>query len=782
MKKVSGKKPGFTRLPLVAALASVLALSSGVALAESMFMIPLTNNVDMSRYDTNTIELGGLYNSQNAGKFGEWNGVRREGGYVIGNFNFINRDDQTAAYHSFLGRNLGTDSRQLNGTYGTQGKYGLSADFSQIKHLTSDTTKFIFDGAGGTTLTLPPGFTGVPGQPPASADTIAGALRPHDIQQKRNIYKLGGNVFFSDSLEALINYRYDDRNGTGLTGGAMGNTGGNPRSVLMPLPINDHTQQVEAKLRWSTEKAQLEGAYYFSKYSNNNDSLTWQNPYNAIAGWVPGSGFPNGYGRMGLMPDNSFHQFQLSGGYNFTNYTRLTGVASYGMMRQDAAFLPYGVDTNGIAFNTPLPRRSLDSKVDNTVLDLKLTTRLFDKLSVKANYGYNDYNNKTPVDLYSYVSADTTDQVVIPPGTSPNDVNSIRLRYNSAASTTQNKFTLDTSYPLAAGFTARGYYNYKRKDYDPAKEEQRSYTDDNIFGAELRKRASAWVTGSLKYEYQQRRGSGFDPNASYYSSYTDATTSAGYYDNLPTMRQFFISDYDQNKVKGMLFLTPADALTFSLTGDWYQRDYKGPTCGGPNDQVLQPGYVMDNRCMGLQKGIGQSYTVDGQWTPLDGLSAYAFYTWSQFRTDQTGRSNTNSTTAGDVTRNWGVRLDNQGNTIGVGTRYVPEERNYDIGLQYVWDSNKSPVDVWASPGAVAVAPTSLPDAKYRMDYAQLYGSYMVNNNLKLRFNCAYAHLRGSDWKYDNTTASSTNNVVLPKQVTARYNDYLIGLSIAYIWN
>ncbi|MDR0769699.1 MAG: MtrB/PioB family decaheme-associated outer membrane protein [Burkholderiales bacterium] len=780
MKKISSKKSVFTKRPLALALVSTLFLSSGAALAEPMLMIPLTNNADMSRYDTNYIELGGFYSSKDAGKFGEWTGVTKKGTYGIGHLNFADRNDQTASYYNLLGRNLGLDSRQVSGNFGTQGKYGLSAEVAQIKHLTSDTTRFIFEGAGGNALTLPAGFAGVPGQPPASADVISGALQPHDIRQKRDIYKIGGNVFFGGTMEALVNYRYDDRGGTGLTGGAMGNTGGNPRSVLMPLPLNDHTQQIEAKLRWNTDKAQLEGMYYFSKYSNNVDSLTWQNPYNAIAGWVPDSGFPTGHGRMGLMPDNLYHQFQLSGGYNFTPITRLTGVASYGMMRQNDAFLPYAVDTNGIAFNTELPRKSLDGKVDNTLLDLKLTTRFFDKLNVKASYGYNNVNNKTPTDLYSYIAGDTTDQVVIPPGTAPNDVNSVRLRYNKAPSRVQNKFRLDTSYSLAAGYSVRGYYNYKKTDYKPSIDEPRDYTEDNIFGLELRKRASAWATGSLKYEYQQRRGSDYDSRRPYEAGYTDGTTTAGLFDVLPTMRPFLVADYDQSKVKTMLFVTPADALTFSLTGDWYQRDYKGPGCGGPNDQLLQPGNVMDNRCVGRQRGIGQSYTIDGQWSPLDGLSAYAFYTWSQFKTDQNGRSYTNTgPTAADPTRDWTASLDNRGNTIGVGARYVPEERNFDIGVQYVWNSDKSPVDTWAGPGLVA--PTAMPDAKYRTDYVQLYGSYMLNEKLKLRFSAAYAHLRGSDWKYDNTTASSTNSVILPEQVTARYNDYLLGLSIAYIF-
>jgi len=715
MKQVPSERPALMRQPLTMALASALLLAPGAAWSEPLLTIPLANNPDMSRYDTNYIELGGFYNSNgDSGAFGEWNGVRDEGAYFIGNLNLMNRDDKTATYYNLTGRNLGLDSRRIGGNFGHQGKYGLFAEFSQFNHLTSDSTQFIFNGLGGSILTLPLGFGTVAGNFTANDKAkIAGALRSYDIEQKRNVYKFGGNVFFNGETEGLVSFRIDDRRGDVLTGGRTGTPS------LIPRPVDDSTQQMETKLRWNTEKAQLEGVYYFSKYSNNNESLTWQNPFNSTT---------SPWGRMSLEPDNYFHQVQLSGGYNFTPTTRLTGVASYGMMRQDSTYLPYSINvpnpTNG------LPRSSLDAAVDNLLLDLKLTTRLFDKLNLKATYNYNDYNNKTPTDTYYSITTDGT------------NANNTTTRYNTALSSTQNKFGLDASYPLGAGYSLRGYYTYKRIDYSPDEyvntnqrgRALRSYIDDNILGVVVLKRASAWVTGSLKYEYQQRRGGDFNSTAS-----------------MP--REYNVADYDQNKLQGKVFLTPTDALSFSLTGDWYQRDYQGPADS-------------NGLSTGLQRGIGQTYTIDGQWTPINGLSAYAFYTWSQLKMDQVGSGN-----------NWGVTLDNQGNTIGLGVRYMPESRKYDVGVQYVWDDSTSPVDNMWSTGTFQ----PLPDVKYRMDYVEAYGSYMVDKNIKVRLNCAYAHLRGADWRYDAATPTSTNGVLLANQTTDHYNDFLVGLSVAFSW-
>ena len=59
--------------PLVSAVALALA-TPGVALAEPMLQVPLTTGADMTRYDSNYVELGWGYNSNSSYKFGEFTG------------------------------------------------------------------------------------------------------------------------------------------------------------------------------------------------------------------------------------------------------------------------------------------------------------------------------------------------------------------------------------------------------------------------------------------------------------------------------------------------------------------------------------------------------------------------------------------------------------------------------------------------------------------------------------------------------------------------------------
>ncbi len=767
------------RLVSAAGIFALSALTLAIATAvnaEPFFQVPMINSADMSRYDSNYIELGGLYNSQDSFKHGEWTGITDENGYAVGNFNWLGKDPEKAYYWNVWGYNLGLESRQLGGNLGTQGQYGLKAEYQGIPHYLSDSAKFIYDGLGGSDLVLPSSFPGINGQPPANAATLADYQRQYDVKQRRDIYKISGNLFFGGSLEALVNYRYDKRDGTNMTGLTFG-AGSDPRAVFVPYPVDDNTQQVEAKLRWTTDKAQLEAGYYYSRYSNSTGDFTWQNAYMNPGSWDASAGFPGGYGRTSLMPDNDYHQFRLSGGYSLPFSTRITGIAAYGMSRQNESFTPYTI--NNIATD-PLPRDKLDAKVDNTLLNLNVTSRPLGRLMLKARYRYNDYNNKTPTDVYNYVQADSYPPAVIPPGGDTTSVNSTRLRHSHALSKTENQFDLDATYPFPMGMSLRGYYGFKRTAYSPSEDMYRDNTNDNTFGLELRKRASTLITGSLKYEFQQRRGSVFDQNRIYEGTYTPGTTEAGIFENLTLLRQFYAADYDQNKIKALVSLTPADAVTLSFSADWAERQLRGPDCGSGVDQVLAPTTMLDHTCMGRTKATMPSYTIDGQWTPIDGISAYAFYTWSQAEFDQLSRSMSNHTThPSDQTRNWGANLKSTDNTFGIGARYVPEERNFDIGIQYVFDYGKSALDSWA--GSSLAPSVGVPDATYRLHQAQLYGSYQWNKNIKLRAGYVYERLKGKDWAYDGSDLWSSNNVVGPGMVTDNYVDNLVYLTIAYVY-
>ena len=770
----------FAMRPLAAAV--IAALAAGSALAEPLFYVPLTRGADMSRYADNFVEAGVGYSDENSFKFGEFTGVRKDEAFFIGNANVRLRPGNDGTYFNGYAYNVGIPSYELGAEGGRQGKWGLNASYQQIPRYQFDDTRFVFDGLGSSRLTLPAGFPGLAGQPPTQAAAIDPYLREYDVDTKRDILKVGGKVALGGGFDVSISYRQDDRDGSKLVGAVMGNSGGNPRSVIVPYPISDKTQQIEAAVHWSSKDAQATLAYWYSRYENDNSSFTWQNPYSIITGWSGNSGFPTGYGRLGAMPSNDFQQIQLSGAWNVTPTTRLNGLVAYSIAKQNESFLPYTINTAdqtpGTTLTVPnaLPRGSLDGELKNTTVDLSLFSRPMPKVTVKAAYRYQERKNNTPEDVYAYVGGDTTNQDPV-----VNDsINSTRIRRNLPPGTTENRFKLDADYALGRGTILRGWYQWQKIDYEKASDELRTDTTDNQFGAELRKVMGDGVTGALRYVFQQRRGSDYNNSAPYIASYTTAVTTAQPIpDNIPTLRHYFVGDYDNNLIRAEGAWSPTDQLSLTGRADWYKRDYKGPDCGGGNDQVLAPASYFPSECLGRTEAMGESYTLDGTWTPMDGMSVFAFYTYSRFSTDQASRSwaSNNPAQAVSEAQDWKASLKYTDNTAGLGLRYTPSSRQWDAGAQYVYSDGKGRTSV--SAGSALTAPAAVPDTSTKLDSLQVYGKYAVNKNVLLRFNYAYERLRTDDWAFDNATPVSSNNVVLTGHQSPNYTANVFGVSVAY---
>ncbi len=725
MKMQRQHRPTFLLSPLVAAVGLAL---TGSALAEPLNLVPWFNNADMTRYDTNYIELGGMYNNKGSGStdtFGEWTGLRDNGGYVVGNFNWLQRDTEKANYFNAWGYNLGLDSRQLGGGLGKQGNYNLYIEYDSFVHSTSDTTQFVHNNLGGDPM-MPFGFGKLPStSTPSDVDTAySPLLHEYGIKQRRDVAKAGGNILFGGNLEFIANYREDRRGGDRLIGTSLVNS----KDMQLPLGLDDKTQQVEAKLRWTTEKAQLEAGYNFSRYQNDAPSMTWENAFSTTS--TP-------YGRVSSAPSNDFNQLQLSGGYDFTPTTRFTGTASYGVTQQNDQYLAYTINPGPLG-NTPLPQNNLDGKIEDTLLDLNLTSKPISRLSVKLNYKFEDHKDKSNPDTYYPVDADG------------NTVSDPAAFLSRPYSYKDNTLKADANYALFKGATLRGYYTYQKRDY----EQYLDHANTNTAGIEWRQRMNALFTGSLKYEYKQRRVSGIEDDA---VLATDVIK-----------RPYMYASYDQNGIRATAYVTPKDAFTVSFSGNWYDRDYKGPGCtNGTGDT---------DSCMGLQKGLGQSYTIDGQWNPVSIVTTYAFYTWSQLRNDQTGKADGFTT---DVTdKMWMQRLDNRENTLGLGAELTPEDKKYSVGFLYSWTQGKDTTDLKDIGSLVIAHSEDVPDAKYTRNQVQLYGKYQWSKNLTLRANYVYEKLKGYDWAYDDVTMA-TSGMIPSYMKTPNGTNNLFMLSLAY---
>ena len=784
---------GCRRKPLAAAIAVAL-LAPGIALAEPLFQVPLYgNDADLSRWDTNYVEFGVGYNSVTGDgyKFGQYTGLYKTDAFGIANLNYSKGDASTGDYTNLWGLNLGLPSRQVGGGIGTQGRWNLNAEFDQITNYQTDSASFIFNGLGSNKQTQSPGYTGITAgsqQPPANA----AAILPFEqsgfgIKTDRNFFTVNGSYTLGTGWELTGMYNYQTRDGTKLTGAAFGNSGGNPRAVIIPYPIDDNTNQFEVALKYASEQTQFSVSYWYSKYSNNVNSLTWQNPYALVSGWQAGSGvgFPTGFGSMSLEPNNDFQQIKANFGYNFSATTRLVATFQYGESKQNQSFLPYTIDTPplvtpGLAAPVPLPASSANGKIDDTLFDVALTMRPVDKVFLKIAYHYDDRDNKTPEQQFLYVPGDSLNQTVVPPGMMPNGVNSGFIRTNLPPGTTINKFTVDGDYNLGRGTALRVWYQYLKTDYKEASQELRANSDVNEVGVELKSRANEVVNGDIKYVWDQRRGADFTSVAPYAATVTPPTLAATTFSELPTLRQFYVANYNQNQVKAQVNITPASPFSAQLLANWTQRTYQGPDCGGPNDQLLltqAPPFTFPSECQGLSKSTSQVYTLDGQYAASGGWNLYAFYTWSQLSQNQAGRSYSDDVTAVSTAQNWNASPKSTDNTFGIGAVWKPSDKPYDGGIQYLYNQGTTAISTAAGPALTA--PTGIPNAKTTLNSLQIFGKWQYSKNIMLRANYWYQRYRTSDWAYDNATPVSSNNVLLTGQSSPNYTANVVGFSVSY---
>jgi hypothetical protein len=244
---------------------------------------------------------------------------------------------------------------------------------------------------------------------------------------------------------------------------------------------------------------------------------------------------------------------------------------------------------------------------------------------------------------------------------------------------------------------------------------------------------------------------------------------------VPTLRHFFVADYDRDTLRATASFSPTERVSIDLRADWYETQYKGPDCGGPNDQVA-PGLVFPAECLGRTKAVGESYTIDGSFVPADGWNAFAFYTYSRLSTDQASRSWGGANLANNVDRNWFADLKYYDHTVGLGMRYQPADRRYDAGVQYILSDGTGETRLATGPGLTA---TPVPDTRTKLHSLQVFRKYQYSKNIAIRANYWYERLRTDDWAFDGATPTSSNNVLLTGHMSPNYGAHVVGVSLSY---
>jgi len=515
----------------------------------------------------NDYEWGIGYVFDDAYKFGRYNGLEDQGPYLIGDIK-AEGFAEDGRYWRSRGTNLGLKSRYLRLDFGLHRRQEYFLEYDQLPNNKDDTARTPFLGAGTSTLTLPAGFD--------IGTNLDSSLQSFDIETERKRLGLGASFIAKKHWTLDVAFHHEKKDGTDVVGSAMAagimQEIGNTTTALLPEPIDYETNMVDVTLGYAGEKAQFDLSYNMSLFDNDENSLTWENPFS-----------PGDFGSQALAPDNQFHKLMLSGAYQLPYNSRVLGVFSYGRMTQDQTFEPYTVNP---AAGGALPRNSLDGEVWLTTAKLKLASRPLRKLRLSAEYRYDERDSDTPVDTYNYVVADSPSLI----GTAANRP----LSYE------HNQVDLMANFRINSIMSLRGGYKYDDMSRDYENAEREDTEEDTVF-AKWKVRPLPEVDLALYGEYAERRGSN-------YKTPVEENTA---------LRKFYLADRDRTKVGVSVDYMPIEKISVTASADYIQDEY--------NDSEI-----------GLTESEEPSYTLDVSYQPRSNINTYAYYTREDIDSTQKG--------------------------------------------------------------------------------------------------------------------------------------------------
>jgi len=581
---------GFTSIPVLAAEQSA-EMTLGVVPEEIISSTIL-----------NEIELGIGYISNDAYKFGRYNGMESDGVFAVGDIK-VRIFEENGGFWNFRATNLGLESRYLLVEGGSQGEYKFILEYDELPNYKNNTVETPFAGIGSEALSLPSGY---------DPDNISSDdFSLFELKTKREKLKLGAIFTPAKRWQFDIDFSHSNKQGVDATGAAIAtNTTqviGSTTTSLIPEPIDQDTNIANATISYASKKAQADLKYHVSLFNNNYNSLSWDNPLPIPVDHVATGTRPDS-GSMSLAPDNEFHQLSLTGAYTLPYKSRLTGFLSMGRMTQNQSFQPYTTNTGVPA--AALPADSLDGEVWLKNVQLKLSSRPINKLRLNAELLYKERDNQTPVNTYSYVRLDSHNTVSVD---------------NRPYSYENSRINLLANYRINAMSSVRGGYKFNemKRDYTDAEREK---TDESTFFAKWKVKAHSNLDFSLLGETSDRDGS-------------DYITPTG---ENPAMRKYHLADRSKDKVAATVDVMATDKLFMSAKAEYNQVEY-------------------DNSTIGLIDSSQPVYTVDFTYQPTHNLSTYGYFTNETLESNQVGKDVSPSAT--DL---WEADFKDTFNTIGFG--------------------------------------------------------------------------------------------------------------------
>ncbi|HZX31836.1 MAG TPA: MtrB/PioB family decaheme-associated outer membrane protein [Rhodocyclaceae bacterium] len=694
----SNNRKDILNLPLKALCLAVAAACAGSVWAEE------DDEVQRLIKPESSFTLGAGHVSGDNQRFGMYNGLSKEGTYGIGSFSVIKRDDDTGTWFRAQGRNLGLSNAELRAEHERQGAWRYFVEFDQTTRNTPYTVFSNVQGVGTNNLTL--------AQTPPAANRATAQLP--DFKVERLGSKLGFSHYFNPELEFTVLFQNVEKKGERLFGRGSASASGSAQEFLAE-PINSITRQLDVVLNYTGDKLQLAGGYYGSWYLNANNQLNVNGGDVQLRNsQLPFPSLP--FSIIALPPDNFSHQLHLAGGYQFTDKTRGNFKVAYSHAGQmdsfpavPAANSGSGTPTGGLNASG---RNDLGGRVDTTLLQGGITSRLTKELSVLANLRYEDRDDNTSLAQY-----------IRPANASTNGYNEPRSLKNLSGK-------VEATYRLPMGFRVTGGVDGEQKQRSVEGVRvvgYREQTDEVSSRLEVGRSISETINGSVAYIHSERTGSAYRTLQTWNALTNNFNPGLSYSNRV---QPIFMADRNRDKVRVFADWNPAESLNLQFAVEQSQDKY------GAGRDILD---------IGPRAGDARLYSVDATWTVTDNWKVNGWYTRTDTRMKQASGNNTATMPY------YTAALGNYVDSIGVGVR-GKVTGSIDVGADAMVSSDLSRYTLGAN------ANSSIPDIKYDQTTLKFFGRYAVNKDTKVRLDYLFDQRKIKDWTWNGTGTAGANGL------------------------
>lgn len=703
----------------------------------------------------NEIEIGAGWVSSDSAEFGEFSGLQTEGAFLVGNVNVQMRapyDGDSTEYFIVRGTDLGIESRSVYAEYGRQGKFSIFGLFDSVpKYLHDDARTPYIISNDGTLLTLPAGWV-ASNRDIRALTNLNSSLQDINISHQRE--KAGGGISWrpGENWKFRTSFTRETKQGDRTIAAIFGSSGGNPAGAIVPEPIDYQTDNFDASLSFQGKRGQFALSYNLSNFRDNNDALTFQNPF-ASSSWAAAASYPGGFGSLAVPPDNQAHSFTFAGRYLLTNRTSATAHVTYSRMTQDDLFLPFTINP-GLTVTTPLPRATLDGEINTITANLGIATQVSPDFSYRLSYRYENRDNNTPQDVFIVVPGDATNQGTLSGSTA---------RINRPYGRKQQLAQAEATYRLTNNSKVTVGYEYEqlKRDFTEV-EKTKEHKIKGKFQLTPSMRSNAWVGA----EYSMRNGSEYIGNLPFLlsSSPEHLATFADpeeEFENHPLLRKYYIADRDRLKVNGAVNWMPVDDLNFGVNARYSKDEY-------------------DKTVLGLKQSTIASITGDLSYQPTERVNYHLFYTYDDVDYEQAGLSYRAGATPAvlfNIAANgWTADTQDRIHTAGAGAQWNIVKDRFNVAVDYYY-SHASTDIIFGGGTALTFGPA--PDLETRLHSIETVAEYQVSDQFwfKVRYN--YSNYSVTDFSLDGVNPDTMRTIIGLGNQAPDFNVHVVGFSGVY---